>query len=147
MLARAGGVLVTCDAVQNWAEVDAYFSAETGAAFAAAGLIRPERAEAAEGRAVAAAKQAARLRAKLFAAGIGPDGERVPLGRAAERGTTGQNQAGRRSPGGRRRRGCVRRLERLGARAPDALVRVGAACLQSLPNQRIAQPLLLPPRR
>lgn len=41
VLARAGGVLVTCDAVQNWATVDRFFSPETGAAFEAAGLIQP----------------------------------------------------------------------------------------------------------
>lgn len=40
LLERAGGVLVTCDAVQNWASVDRFFSPETGAAFEAAGLIR-----------------------------------------------------------------------------------------------------------
>lgn len=41
LLERASGILVTCDAVQNWAEVDRFFSAETGAAFQTAGLIRP----------------------------------------------------------------------------------------------------------
>lgn len=40
-LPQDGGVLVTCDAVQNWATVDQFFSKETGAAFEAAGLIRP----------------------------------------------------------------------------------------------------------
>ena len=39
-LERSGGVLVTCDAIQNWAVVDRFFSTETGATFAAAGLIR-----------------------------------------------------------------------------------------------------------
>jgi hypothetical protein len=39
LLPRDGGVLITCDAVQNWACVDAFFSTQTGAAFAAAGLI------------------------------------------------------------------------------------------------------------
>lgn len=41
LLERSGGILVTCDAVQNWTSVDRFFSPETGAAFAAAGLIRP----------------------------------------------------------------------------------------------------------
>lgn len=41
LLERAGGVLVTCDAVQNWVSVDRFFSPETGAAFEGAGLIRP----------------------------------------------------------------------------------------------------------
>jgi hypothetical protein len=40
LLRREGGVLITCDAVQNWATVDRYFSAETGARFMAQGLIR-----------------------------------------------------------------------------------------------------------
>lgn len=39
LLARAGGILITCDAVQNWAHVDEYFSPECGALFAAQGLI------------------------------------------------------------------------------------------------------------
>lgn len=41
LLEREGGILVTCDAVQNWSEVDQFFSAETGQSFEAAGLIRP----------------------------------------------------------------------------------------------------------
>lgn len=41
LLERDGGVLVTCDAVQNWSEIDQFFSAETGQSFEAAGLIRP----------------------------------------------------------------------------------------------------------
>ena len=41
LLRREGGVLVTCDAIQSWARVDRFFSAETGAAFEAEGLIRP----------------------------------------------------------------------------------------------------------
>lgn len=40
LLRREGGVLVTCDAIQNWTAVDPYFSAETGAQFLAGGLIR-----------------------------------------------------------------------------------------------------------
>jgi hypothetical protein len=39
LLEREGGILVTCDAVQNWTHVDRFFSAETGAMFAAQGLI------------------------------------------------------------------------------------------------------------
>lgn len=41
LLERAGGVLVTCDAVQNWTGIDPYFSPETGAQFEAGGLLRP----------------------------------------------------------------------------------------------------------
>ncbi len=41
LLHQDGGVLVTCDAVQNWTAVDPYFSADCGAQFMAAGLIRP----------------------------------------------------------------------------------------------------------
>jgi hypothetical protein len=41
LLRRDGGVLITCDAIQNWAIVDRYFSPETGAQFTAQGLIRP----------------------------------------------------------------------------------------------------------
>jgi hypothetical protein len=41
LLLRDGGILITCDAVQNWSTVDRYFSAETGARFTAQGLIRP----------------------------------------------------------------------------------------------------------
>lgn len=37
----SAGVLVTCDAVQNWTGIDRFFSAETGAAFEAGGLLRP----------------------------------------------------------------------------------------------------------
>lgn len=40
VLERSGGVLVACDAVQSWSYVDGFFSAETGAAFEAAGLVR-----------------------------------------------------------------------------------------------------------
>jgi hypothetical protein len=41
LLRRDGGVLVTCDSVQNWATIDRYFSPESGAQFMAQGLIRP----------------------------------------------------------------------------------------------------------
>jgi hypothetical protein len=40
LLRRDGGILITCDAVQNWEVVDRYFSPETGAQFMAQGLIR-----------------------------------------------------------------------------------------------------------
>jgi hypothetical protein len=40
LLPGQGGILVTCDAVQNWSSIDRYFSAETGASFDAQGLIR-----------------------------------------------------------------------------------------------------------
>lgn len=39
LLEREDGSLVTCDAVQNWTHVDRFFFAETGALFAAQGLI------------------------------------------------------------------------------------------------------------
>jgi hypothetical protein len=41
LLARAGGILITCDAIQNWTHVDRFFSPECGAMFAAQGLIQP----------------------------------------------------------------------------------------------------------
>src|SRR5262249_31417891 len=41
LLARDGGILITCDAVQNWTEVDRFFSVACGAVPAAHGLIRP----------------------------------------------------------------------------------------------------------
>lgn len=40
-LAREGGILITCDAIQNWAHVDRFFSPQCGELFAAQGLIRP----------------------------------------------------------------------------------------------------------
>jgi hypothetical protein len=39
LLPRDGGILITCDAVQNWTHVDRFFSDETGAVFVAQGLI------------------------------------------------------------------------------------------------------------
>jgi hypothetical protein len=39
LLPRGGGILITCDAVQNWTHVDPLFSDETGALFLARGLI------------------------------------------------------------------------------------------------------------
>ncbi len=39
VLPRDGGILITCDAVQNWTHVDPFFSEETGALFLARGLI------------------------------------------------------------------------------------------------------------
>lgn len=41
LLARDGGVLVTCDAIQNWTEVDRFFSRACGEMFLAQGLIGP----------------------------------------------------------------------------------------------------------
>jgi hypothetical protein len=40
LLRRDSGILITCDAVQNWVVVDRYFSRETGAQFMTQGLIR-----------------------------------------------------------------------------------------------------------
>jgi hypothetical protein len=40
LLHREGGILITCDAVQNWTRVDELFSPECGALFTAQGLIR-----------------------------------------------------------------------------------------------------------
>ena len=39
LLPRDGGILITCDAVQNWTHVDPFFSEQTGALFLARGLI------------------------------------------------------------------------------------------------------------
>lgn len=39
LLEREGGILITCDAIQNWTHVDRFFSPETGAMFEAQGLI------------------------------------------------------------------------------------------------------------
>lgn len=41
LLPNEGGVLVTCDAVQNWVEADRYFSPETGKLFSDMGFLRP----------------------------------------------------------------------------------------------------------
>ena len=41
LLRHEGGLLVTCDAIQNWAVADRFFSAETASLFMAQGLIRP----------------------------------------------------------------------------------------------------------
>lgn len=41
LLAREGGILITCDAIQNWTHVDRFFSPDCGAMFTAQGLIRP----------------------------------------------------------------------------------------------------------
>jgi hypothetical protein len=40
-LPHGGGTLVTCDAIQNWASADRFFSPETAAVFEAQGLIAP----------------------------------------------------------------------------------------------------------
>lgn len=39
LLRREGGILITCDAVQNWARVDEFFSPECGELFTSQGLI------------------------------------------------------------------------------------------------------------
>jgi len=41
LLRREGGILISCDSLQNWAEVDKYFSEESGAMMTAAGFIKP----------------------------------------------------------------------------------------------------------
>ena len=41
VLPHAGGVLITCDAIQHWTHVDRFFSAACGELFTAQGLIRP----------------------------------------------------------------------------------------------------------
>lgn len=38
---REGGILITCDSLQNWAEADAYFSAESAKMMAGFGFIKP----------------------------------------------------------------------------------------------------------
>ncbi|WP_438025685.1 hypothetical protein [Sorangium sp. So ce233] len=40
LLRREGGILITCDAVQNWTHIDEFFSPQCGDIFAAQGLIR-----------------------------------------------------------------------------------------------------------
>jgi hypothetical protein len=40
LLAREGGILITCDAIQNWTRVDRFFSPACGELFTAQGLIR-----------------------------------------------------------------------------------------------------------
>jgi hypothetical protein len=39
LLPRDGGIVITCDAIQNWTHVDRFFSSECGAMFVAQGLI------------------------------------------------------------------------------------------------------------
>jgi hypothetical protein len=39
LLGREGGILITCDAIQNWTRVDEFFSASCGELFASQGLI------------------------------------------------------------------------------------------------------------
>ncbi|WP_437304314.1 hypothetical protein [Sorangium sp. So ce388] len=39
VLPQEGGILITCDAVQNWTRVDPFFSKETGDSFVKQGLI------------------------------------------------------------------------------------------------------------
>jgi hypothetical protein len=40
LLRREGGILITCDAVQNWTHIDEFFSPQCGELFAAQGFIR-----------------------------------------------------------------------------------------------------------
>ncbi len=40
LLDREGGILIACDSLQNWAEVDRFFSEESGAKMAAIGFIK-----------------------------------------------------------------------------------------------------------
>lgn len=40
LLQREGGILISCDSLQNWAEVDEYFSEESGVMMTAAGFIK-----------------------------------------------------------------------------------------------------------
>lgn len=40
LLRQEGGILITCDAVQNWTHIDEFFSPQCGELFAAQGLIR-----------------------------------------------------------------------------------------------------------
>lgn len=41
LLEREGGILMTCDAIQNWTHIDQFFSPSCGELFAAQGLIKP----------------------------------------------------------------------------------------------------------
>ena len=41
VLDRDGGIVVSCDSLQNWAETDPYFSEETAMKMTAAGFIKP----------------------------------------------------------------------------------------------------------
>lgn len=41
LLAREGGILITCDAIQNWDGADRFFSPQCAELFAAQGLLRP----------------------------------------------------------------------------------------------------------
>lgn len=38
---REGGILITCDSLQNWAEADEYFSADSAEKMAAFGFLKP----------------------------------------------------------------------------------------------------------
>lgn len=40
LLGREGGILITCDAIQNWTHVDEFFSSSCGELFASQGLIK-----------------------------------------------------------------------------------------------------------
>jgi membrane peptidoglycan carboxypeptidase len=37
---REGGILITCDSIKNWTQIDNYFSEQTGKAFMQQGLIK-----------------------------------------------------------------------------------------------------------
>ncbi len=41
LLAREGGILITCDEIQNWTHVDRFFSPQCGELFTARGMIGP----------------------------------------------------------------------------------------------------------
>ena len=41
LLERDGGILISCDSLQNWTEVDEYFDAESGQQMTEIGFIRP----------------------------------------------------------------------------------------------------------
>lgn len=41
LVARAGGIAIACDSLQNWAETDAYFSPESAAMMRQIGFIKP----------------------------------------------------------------------------------------------------------
>jgi len=40
-IARQGGILITCDSIKNWTNIDEYFSEKTGKEFLEQGLIKP----------------------------------------------------------------------------------------------------------
>lgn len=40
-IARQGGILITCDSIKNWTDIDEYFSEKTSKEFLEQGLIKP----------------------------------------------------------------------------------------------------------